>query len=201
MVVVRIKVSMLANLFVLRLQKISVFWLIWLLISSSLRFVYLFVYSGLFFVVIILIIIRDLWLLVVYSSISNTGIILLRVFGSNYMRIVFLYLAVIFIIIYLSKKIESHMELLLLVFFFLVIPPFILFFIKFYVVLSLDFIIKLAFFLIVFDVLILIYYFSLIFMKFLIIEVGILIYFINLFLIFIILVLRNCVAMIIFNKS
>jgi len=67
---------------------------------------------------------------------------------------------VIFLIIYLVSLIDSYIELLILVFFFLVIPPFVLFFIKFYVILSLDFIMKLGFFLVIFDVFVLLYYFS-----------------------------------------
>ena len=65
-----------------------------------------------------------------YSSIANTGIILMRVIGSHYIFLMLLYLRVIFIIIYLVNKLDSYIELVVLVFFFLVIPPFLLFFIK-----------------------------------------------------------------------
>ncbi len=200
-VVVRVKVGLLGNLFVLSLQKIRVFWLLWILIKVSLSFVYFFVYIRIFFVIVNLLIITDLWLLMVYSSIANTGIIILRIYGSNYVFAVVLYLTVIFGIIYILKNIDSYMELVMIVFFFLVIPPFVLFFIKFYVILRLDFIIKLGFFLAVFDVLVLLYYFRLVFMKFLLIDLGIMIYRINIILVVLILLLRNCVAMIIFYKS
>ena len=200
-VVVSIKIGLIGNLFVLRLQKIRVFWFLWLVVKSSLLFIYLLVYTRIFFVIINLLMIRDLWLLLVYSSIANTGIIILRVFGSYYIFVVFLYLFVIFIIVYIIMKLDNYMELLLVVFFFMVIPPFILFFMKFYIILRIDFVLKIAFFLVIFDVLVLLYYFSLVFIKFLLIEVGVLIYIMNLMLIFIILVIRNCVAMIIFYKS
>lgn len=197
-IVVRVKIGIIGNLFVLSLQKIRVFWLLWLLMKSNLAFIYLFVYARIFFVIVNLLIIRDLWLLLVYSSIANTGIIMLSVYGSNYVYVIFLYLGVIFGIIYIIIKIDSYIELLLLVFFFMVIPPFLLFFIKFYIILSLDFILKLGFFLALFDVFVLLYYFRIIFMKFLLIDLRILIYLINLLLLLLMLVFRNCVTMIVF---
>lgn len=197
-IVVRVKIGMIGNLFVLRFQKIRVFWLLWLLIKSNLGFIYLFVYARIFFVIVNLLIITDLWLLLVYSSIANTGIIILSVYGSNYVYVMFLYLGVIFGIIYLIIKIDSYIELLLLVFFFIVIPPFLLFFIKFYIILSLDFMLKLGFFLALFDVFVLLYYFRIIFIKFLLMDLSILIYLINLLLLVLILIFRNCVTMIIF---
>jgi len=191
MVVVRVKVGFLANLFVLSLQKVGVFWLFWLLLDCSFSFVYLFVYGGIFFVVVNLLLIRDLWLLLVYSSIANTGIIILGVFGSHYIFFILLYLSVIFLIVYLVSLMDSYMELLILVFFFLVIPPFILFFIKFYVILRLDFIMKLGFFLVMFDVFVLLYYFSIVFIKFILIDIGVLVYFLNLLMVLFIILFRN----------
>jgi len=191
MVVVRVKVGFIGNIFVLSLQKVSVFWLIWLLISVPLSFVYILVYLRIFFVVIRLVLISDLWLLLVYSSIANTGIIILRVYGSYYLYIVLLYLFIILGIIYFVKNSESYEEIMLIVFFFLVIPPFILFFMKFYVVFRLDFILKLRFLFVIFDVLVLLYYFRLVFMKFLLIEVGILVYLLNLLLVLIVVIFRN----------
>ena len=197
-VVVRVKVGLIGNLFILRLQKIRVFWLFWLLLNSSFSFLYIFVYRRIFFVIVNLLLISDLWLLIVYSSIANTGMILLRVYGSHYIVIVFLYLRVIARIIYSVIKVDSYIELLLIIFFFIVIPPFLLFFIKLYVILRIDFFIKIGFFLFIFDALILFYYFSLVFIKFLLIDLGIFIYLINLFLLLIILLFRNCVTMIFF---
>lgn len=197
-VVVRVKVGLTGNLFILRLQKIRVFWLFWLLLNSSFSFLYIFVYRRIFFVVVNLLLISDLWLLIVYSSIANTGMILLRVYGSHYIVIVFLYLRVIARIIYSVIKVDRYIELLLIIFFFIVIPPFLLFFIKLYVILRIDFFIKIGFFLFIFDALILFYYFSLVFIKFLLIDLGIFIYLINLFLLVIILLFRNCVTMILF---
>ena len=197
-IVVRVKIGIIGNLFVLSFQKIRVFWLLWLLIKSNIGFIYLFVYASIFFVIVNLLIITDLWLLLVYSSIANTSIIILRIYGSNYIYVIFLYLGVIFSIIYLIIKVDSYIELLLLVFFFIVIPPFLLFFIKFYIILSLDFILKLGFFLALFDVFVLLYYFRIIFMKFLLIDLRVLVYLINLLLLVIIIIFRNCVAMIVF---
>jgi hypothetical protein len=198
MIVVRVKVGIVGNMFVLRLQKISVFWMFWLLFNYSILLLYIFVYIRIFFVIFNLLLVSDIWLLIVYSSIGNTGIILLRVFGSNYLFVVFLYLLIILLIIVLMKNINSLTELLLLVFFFLVIPPFMLFLIKFYVVYSLDIGLKLRFLVVFFDVFVLLYYFSLIFIKFILFDSGILIYIINLLLLLLLLFLRNCVTMIFF---
>jgi len=201
MVVVRIKIGFLANLFVLRLQKVSIFWIFWLLFNVSLGFLLLFVYLRIFFIIFNLLFISDLWLLIVYSSIANTGIIMLAVYGSYYIYVVFLYLGLILLIINLVIKLDSYIELLLLVFFFIVVPPFILFFIKFYIILSIEFILKIRFFLAFFDVFVLLYYFSLIFIKFLLLDSRVLIYFINIFMLLIFIFFRNCVTMIVFNES
>ena len=102
-VVVRVKLGIIGNMFVLSLQKVSVFWLIWLVGSVSFRFLYLLVYLGLFFVVVNLLLVVDFWLLLVYSSIANRGLIILRMYGSNYMFVVFLYLITIIMILYLLR--------------------------------------------------------------------------------------------------
>lgn len=200
-VVVSVKVGLIGNLFILSFQKISIFWLIWLLLNVNLSLIYLLVYLRIFFVIVRLLLISDLWLLIVYSSIANTGMIILSVYGRNYIYVVFLYLLVIAMIIYFIKNSDSYIELLFVVFFFIVVPPFLLFFIKFYIILSLDFLIKIGFLLAVFDVLVLLYYFSLVFMKFILIDLGILIYIMNFLLIFLMLIIRNCVTMIIFDES
>lgn len=197
-VVVRVKVGVVANMFVLRLQKVVLFWLIWLVMECSLRMLYFLVYLRVFFVVVNLLFVRDLWLLIVYSSIANSGIILLRVVGSHYIRMMILYLCVIFRVIYFIYKLDSYVELVVLVFFFLVVPPFVLFMIKLYLVVRLDSLVKLAMYFVIFDVLVLFYYFRLVFMKFMLMEVRILIYIMNLMILVLIIVLRNCVAMIVF---
>lgn len=200
-VVVSVKVGFQANMFVLSFQKVGVFWMVWLVMNCSLSLVYFLVYSRIFFVIINLVIVRDLWLSIVYSSIANTGMILISVVGSQYVCLIMLYLGVIFSIIYLARKVDSYMEFMLLVFLFLVIPPFILFFIKFYVILSLDVVLKVAFFLAIFDVLVLLYYFRLVFIKFILVEAGGLVYRINLLMLVCVLLFRNCVTLIVFNKS
>lgn len=118
MVVVRVKVGLWGNLFVLSLQKLSVFWLLWLLLDVTLSFVYLIVYLRIFFVIIRLVLVTDLWLLLVYSSIANTGIIVLAVYGDKYLFSVILYLIIIFCIIFLIIKLDNYIELLLILFFF-----------------------------------------------------------------------------------
>lgn len=200
-ILVRVKVGFVANIFVLSLQKIVVFRLFWLVYNLSFMFLILFVYLSLIFVVVSLLIISDLWLLLVYSSIGNTAIILIRVVGSHYLVAVFLYITIIFFIIFIMKTSSSLVEVLLLVFFFLVIPPFVLFFLKIRIVISLDFSLKLGFYFFVFDVFVLIYYFSLIFLKFILLELGVLLYFINFLIIFFVVGFRNCVALIIFYES
>ena len=87
-VVVRIKIGLFGNIFVLRLQKIRVFWLLWLVGKFRLVLLISLVYCRIIFVVFSLLLVRDLWLLLVYSSIANTGILLIRVVGSNYIFIV-----------------------------------------------------------------------------------------------------------------
>lgn len=200
-VVVRIKVGLLGNMFVLSLQKFRVLWLFWLYIKVSLVFLYFIVYLRVLFVVLILLMVSDLWLLLVYSSIANTRMLLIRVTGEKFFFSVFLYLFVVLIILFLIKLLDSYMEIMFMLFMFLVIPPFVLFFIKFYVILSLGFLLKLGFFLAFLDVFILLYYFRLIFIKFMLIDTGILIYFMNMLVCFCLILFRNCVAMIIFYKS
>ena len=201
MVVVSVKVGFITNIFVLRFQKVAIFWLIWLLINVSFSFLLILVYLRMFFVIFSLLLVSDLWIVLIYSSISNTGMLIISVYGRIYFFVVFLYLFIVFFIVWILSKSDSYIELIFVVFFFLVIPPFVLFFMKFYVILSLDFYLKLTFFFVIFDVLILLYYFSLVFMKFMLFEVNFMVYFINLILIFLILFFRNCVAMIVIYKS
>jgi len=59
-IVVRVKIGFIGNIFVLSLQKIRVFWLFWLLLKSSFSFIYLLTYSRIFFVIVNLLLIRDL---------------------------------------------------------------------------------------------------------------------------------------------
>jgi hypothetical protein len=198
MVVVSLKVGFLGNIFVLSLQKISVFWILWLISNIRLRFLYFIVYLSLFFVIVNLLIVSDFWLLLVYSSIGNTGMLLLGCYGMYYIYVVIFYLFVIIIIIYLVKMCDSYIEIILVLFFFLVIPPFLLFFIKFYVVIRLESVFKVAFLLVIFDVFVLLYYFSIIFIKFILLDRGVLIYIINILLVLLVLIFRNCVTMIIF---
>lgn len=200
-VVVSLKIGYLGNIFVLALQKIPVFWFMWLIYESFLIILLLFTYLRIFFVLLNLLIISDLWLLLIYSSIANTGIILISIYGINYLITVFLYLFIVILIIIIIIKRDSYFDLILVVIIFLVIPPFILFFIKIFIVIRLMFSLKLILFLFIIDVFILFYYFTIIFIKFFIIERRILIYIINLLIIFRIVFFRNCVALIVFYKS
>lgn len=118
MVVVSVKVGVVSNIFVLRLQKFRVFWILWLLTNVRLVLIYFLVYLSIFFVIVNLLLVRDLWLLLVYSSIANSGMILVRVYGSNYFFVLCLYLIIILIILFLIKNFRSYIELLVVVFFF-----------------------------------------------------------------------------------
>ena len=192
------KIGIIGNIFVLSLQKLPVFWLFWLLRDVSLSVLFFFCYLGIIFVVVNLRLVVDLWLLLVYSSIANTGILLLSSFGYYFMSNVFLYLCIISIIIVLISKRRNYFEILIVVLLFLVIPPFILFFIKFYIVVRLESILKLSFFIFIFDVFILFYYFTFIFIKFILFDRRTLIYFINYFILMLLLLCRNYVTLVVF---
>ena len=197
-VIVSMKVGILGNVFILAYQKLPVFWLFWLLNNTRIILLFLFCYLGIVFVVLNLRLVVDLWILLVYSSIANTGLLLLRSFGSHYIINIFLYLTIISVIIFLINNRRNYFEILLVVLLFLVIPPFILFFIKFFIVLSLDRLLKLSFFIFVFDVFILFYYFTFLFIKFILFDRSILIYFLNYLILLRILLFRNCVTLIVF---
>ena len=197
-VAVSIKVGMLGNIFVLALQKLPVFWLFWLLRETRMIFVYFLCYLGIFFVAINLGLVVDLWLLLVYSSIANTGLLLLRRFGSFYIINIFLYLTTVRLIILGLNRRNNYSELLLIVLIFLVIPPFLLFFIKFFIVLRLEGVLKVRFLIFTFDVFILFYYFRFLFIKFILFDSSILIYFINYLILFRIFFFRNYVTLIFF---
>ena len=198
LVIVTIKVRLLVNFFILGLQKLPALWLLWLLIKSSYLIVYLIVYLNIFFVMLNLMRISDLWLLLVYSSISNTRLLIFRIEGAFYFVSIFIYLFTVMSIILSLLKSCSYEEIILVIFIFLTIPPFLLFFIKVNLVFRLDFSLKLAMFIIFFDVLILLYYFSLIFVKFLLLDGRFLVYLINLLILLSLLVFRNYVALVIF---
>ena len=198
LVIVTIKVRLLVNFFILGLQKLPALWLLWLLIKSSYLIVYLIVYLNIFFVMLNLMRISDLWLLLVYSSISNTRLLIFRIEGAFYFVSIFIYLFTVMSIILSLLKSCSYEEIILVIFIFLTIPPFLLFFIKVNLVFRLDFSLKLAMFIIFFDVLILLYYFSLIFVKFLLLDGRFLVYLINLLILLSLLVFRNYVALVVF---
>lgn len=200
-IVVRIKLDYWGNIFVLGFQKIRSFWFLWLLNDIHFLFFYLFCYLRMFFVIISLIIVSDMWLFLIYRSIANTGILILRVYGTFYIVNILLYLLIVILIIWLMKVRDSFNEIIFVIFFFLVIPPFILFFIKLYIIRRIDFFLKLGFYLRFLDVLVLFYYFSFIFIKILLLETSNIIYFINFFIIFVLLLFRNCVTMTFFDKS
>lgn len=151
-----------------------------------------------FFVVFSLLCVTDFWLLLVYSSISNRRLILLRVFGSNYIRMVFLYLGVVMCMIILYGKVRGYGEVYFVLFFFLVLPPFILFLWKIYLIIRLDFILRLGFWLVFFDVIILLYYFRILFLNFILFERGYIMYYMNLFVLRMLVLLRIYVALVFF---
>lgn len=198
-VVASVKSDLNRNIFILVFQKLSVFWLFWLVNSFRLIYLLFFSYLRIFFVVLSLVYISDVWLLLVYSSIVNSSLLLVSFIGvGSWISIIIYFFIVLLILIYLKYSV-SYYEILLVLYFFMVIPPFVLFYFKFYLVFRIFFNIKLVFFVFFFDVFVLFYYFSLIFSKFMIIDVSVLVYYLNLYLLLIILFLRNCVALNIFN--
>lgn len=142
-------------------------------------------------------IVTDLWLLLIYSSIVNTSLLLCSIYGRHYLIIVFLYLRIISLIIWLIIHMMSYFDLLLIVFMFLVIPPFVLFFMKIFLAWRLEYPIKLVLLLFFIDVFILSYYFTLIFIKCMLIDNKISIYFIMFIVLLLILLLRNYVTLVI----
>ena len=194
-IVVTIKLGVVGNIFVLSFQKIPVFWLFWLLSDYSLTLLFLFCYLGIIFVFVNLSLVVDFWLLLVYSSIANTGIILLSVLGSHYLYLIGVYLIIVTLIIFLFFNSDNYFELLLVVLLFFVVPPFILFFIKYYIVLRIDIFLKISFYIFFFDVFILFYYFTFMFIKFILFDRRILIYFLNILVLLRILLFRNCVTL------
>lgn len=200
-IIVRLKIGYVGNIFVLVLQKIPVFWLIWLIYRSFLILLLILVYLRIFFVLVNLLLIIDLWLLLIYSSIANTGLLIISIYGNFYFNSIFIYLIIVLVIIYLIKRLDSYNHILIIVLLFMVVPPFVLFFIKIYIVISISFSIKLILFIFFLDVFILFYYFTLIFLKFFLIERRVLIYFINLIILIRVIFFRNCVTLIIFYKS
>ena len=201
LVIVTIKVRLLVNFFILGLQKLPTLWLLWLLIKSPYLIVYLIVYLNIFFVMLNLTRISDLWLLLVYSSISNTRLLIFRIEGAFYFVSIFIYLFIVMGMILFLLKSSSYEEIILVIFIFLTIPPFLLFFIKVNLVFRLDFSLKLAMFIIFFDVLILLYYFSLIFVKFLLLDGRFLVYLMNLLILLSLLAFRNYVVLVVFYES
>lgn len=153
------------------------------------------------FVVISLLRVSDLWLLLVYSSIARSGIILFGLLGINYFFSILLYLGVVCLIIWVIKRRRSLDLVAIIVFLFLVVPPFILFFIKFFLIIRMDLVMKVILFFTMLDVVMLLYYFRLVFIKFMLMEIRFLVYFIRITILLLILMFRNCVAMVVFYES
>lgn len=199
MVVSSLKVDLNANLFILVLQKFSVFWLFWLMNNVSLIVLFFFSYLSLFFVVVSLVYVNDIWILIVYSSVANSSLLLISFIGLGSWNSLLIYICLTLVILFFLKFSSSYYDIILVLYFFMVVPPFVLFYFKYYLVMSLGFNMKLVFFIFFFDVFVLFYYFSLIFIKFMIIDYRVGVYFLNLYLLLLILFLRNCVALVVFN--
>ncbi len=198
-VVVTRKMSYLGNMFILGWQKFPLFWIIWLVGISNFPIYLLFLYLTMLFSSIRLWAVTDLWLLLVHSSIINTALLVFLSLRAYYSLAVRVYMVMVISIVYLISKITNQSHFLGVIFIFLVIPPFLLFVIKFYIMLGMDFSLKLIFLIFIFDAMILIYYFTLIFTKFLLSDNTIIIYFINIIILLCVLLLRNCVALVIFH--
>lgn len=197
-IIVRLKLGYIGNIFVLVFQKIPLFWLFWLLYVSDFLLLIIIGYLRLLFVVINLIFVVDFWLVLVYSSIANTRFLILAVYGHSYFVSIFIYLIIVSFVIWILKSLDSYNSMLIVVLFLLVLPPFVLFFIKVNIVVRLSFFSKIVLFMFFLDVFVLFYYFTLIFIKFLLIERRVLIYFLNFIIIFRVLFFSNCVTLIVF---
>ena len=201
LVVVVLKVGLWGRIMVLVWQKISSFWMFWLVREVRVGMIVLVVYISLVFVFLSLLMVVDLWLLIIYSSIRNSSLILISLYGDNYMNVVIFYLGVLFLVLFFFKFVGLKEWCLILVLILIVIPPFGLFYMKFIIFLSLDFFLILVFLLGVLDFLVLLYYFSLLFFRFMVIEVGFWVYFINLLIIIVITMFRRYVTLIYINES
>lgn len=201
LIIVRLKVGYVGNLFVLIFQKIPVFWLFWLLYVSNIILLMIIVYLRIIFVIVNLMFVVDFWLVLLYSSIANTRLLLISIHGNYYFLSIFIYLFVVALVVWFFKELDSYTYRMFIVLLLIVLPPFVLFFIKFYIVVRLSFFSKLVVFMFLLDVFVLFYYFTLIFIKFLLLERSILIYYLNLLIIFRVLFFRNCVTLIVFYKS
>lgn len=197
-IIVSLKVDILLNIFILGLQKISMFWLFWLTIPYDSIILLLIFYLGLFFVFFSLVSIADLWLLIVYSSVVRTSFLVVSMGAGYFWLAFFFYCFVLILILVLIKFSFSYLHIVIVVYFFLSIPPFILFFFKLYVVFGLLWYTKLVLFFFIFDVCILLYYFTLIFIKFILFEFSLSLILVNFLIGFICLFFRNCVALVIF---
>lgn len=197
-VVVSVKVSILRNIFILVLQKVRLVWIIWLVINWDVFKVIMLVYLGLVFGVIMLVGVRDLWLFLIYSSVVNSSLLVIVVYGNYMIRIMFLYfLMVVSVIVWLILS-DNFLRMFSVVYYFIIVPPFVLFFFKIMLVLGMARMVKVVIFFMVLDVFVLFYYFGLMFINFMVVSGGGLFYFMNFFMVFVLLLFRNCVALIIF---
>ena len=201
LVVVVIKVGLWARVLVLVYQKIVVFWMFWLVREISIRLIVFIIYLRLIFVFLTLLIVVDLWMLIVYSSISNTSLILMGSYGDKYVGVIMLYLGILFLVLFLFKYVGLKEWYLILVFMLIVVPPFGLFYMKLLVFLSLDFVMVLVFLLSLLDVLILLYYFSLLFFRFMLMEIRLGLYVINFLILVMVVVGRRYVTLVYINES
>ena len=87
-VVVRMKIGFIRKYICIKFTENLSFLVIMIINKSIFRIIYLLVYLRVFFVIFSLLLVSDLWLLLVYSSIANTGIIILRVYGVNFLLVV-----------------------------------------------------------------------------------------------------------------
>ena len=192
LVVVRVRVGYWRNIFILIFQKIRVLWMFWLVNSLGIDVLVILVYINLFFVFVTLIGVRDLWLLLVYSSIGNTALVLVGVGRHIYIYIVRYYLVFLFGVVWCVKSFRGEKWRLRVIFFLIVRPPFFLFYFKLIIFLRIGYMLLVVILLRIFDVMVMIYYFRIIFFFLIIVEERLGVRVINLVIGMRVLMLRIC---------
>jgi len=164
-VLVRVKMMFISNMFVLGLQKLGLLWLFWLIVDLRLVFIRFLVFLGVMVTFISVFNICDLWLLIVYSSVANTRLIVFSFLGDKFISVFLIYLFVFIMIVGLLIFLKSYDYISLVILILLTIPRFILFIYKIELFITVIFSLKLVWFIVVFDILMLVYYFNIIFVR------------------------------------
>jgi len=164
-VIISVKVALLSNVFIMGLQKMGVVWIIWLMVELDMWFVVLIVILGVLVSFIRVFNVRDLWLLMVYSSVANTGLIIFSMMSRKFYVVFFLYLVIFVLMMRLLIFVKSYEYGYVVMLLLMTTPRFLLFIYKFELFLRVLFSLKVLWFVVFLDILILVYYFNMIFMR------------------------------------